>query len=374
MTVSLPQIAAFRLQRHHLLQRHSSDLVRICSDICGVQAQVLGAARLALWARASKVVPADIDSALWQKRALVKTSAMRQTLHLLPAPEYHIYIAALRQSRMAAYMKIMARIDARAKEIEAMTAALMKILGDEPVPQRELAEQVKPLTSKKLQASMKLFWNNWAIFRPAIIEGLICFGPQRGSQATLVRVDRWLPALPPITEQESQRFILRKYLCAYGPATLRDFSRWSGISIKEAKPVWDCLADEVCEVSTAGTRSFILRDHLRELESARLTGPVVRLLPSFDPYMLAHADKDHLVDPRYYKRVYRNQGWLSPVVLVNGRVVGIWSYGEKGRKSSVQTELFEKVDRTVHVQIKKESENLVRFAGAQGSDESDSAQ
>jgi hypothetical protein len=51
----------------------------------------------------------------------------------------------------------------------------------------------------------------------------------------------------------------------------------------------------------------------------------VRLLPAFDAFLLAHATKDHIVDPRFYKRVYRNQGWISPVVLVGGRIAAVWS-------------------------------------------------
>jgi hypothetical protein len=363
MTAS--QIAAFRLQRHHLAHRHSSDLVEICRDVCGVQAQVMGAARLALWARASSVHPADIRSALWEKRILVKTAAMRQTLHLLPAVEYQIYIAALRQSRMRALMNIMARINVGQKEVEAMTAVLMKVLGDEPVPQRELAERVKPRISRRLQASMKLFWNNWPIFRPAIIEGLICYGPDRGRETTFVCAKSWLPKMAPTPEREAKEFLLRQYLRAYAPATLSDFSKWSGISMKEAKPIWDSIQEDLVEVSIEGVKAFVLSEDLRALEAAELSKPIVRLLPSFDPYMLAHADKDHLVHPRYYKRVYRNQGWLSPVILVNGRVVGTWSRSEKGRKSSVQTELFEKVDRGTLGLIKKESENLIRFAEPQ---------
>src|SRR5215469_13533598 len=204
-------VAAFRLRRHHLVDRRSSDLVAICSGVCGVQAQVMGAAHLAFCARADKLLPRNIHSALWEKRTLVKTSAMRQTLHLVPATEYPTYIAALRQSRMRALMNIMARIDVGEKEVDATTAALMKILGNAPVPQRELAEQVKPRISKKLQGQLKLFWNNWPIFRPAIIEGLICYGPDRGREATFVRAESWLPKTSVPEEQQAKDFLLRRF-------------------------------------------------------------------------------------------------------------------------------------------------------------------
>ncbi|HEY6252856.1 MAG TPA: winged helix DNA-binding domain-containing protein [Candidatus Angelobacter sp.] len=364
MEFSWSQVAAFRLQRHHLAQRHSSDLVQICRDICGVQAQVMGAARLALRARASNLTRQDVHSALWEKRLLVKTSAMRQTLHLLAADDYYIYLTALRPSRMEAMMRIMARIDVGQKQVEAMTAVLMSFLADDPVPQRELVEQVKPHISKKLQASMKLFWNGWPLFRPAMIEGLICYGPDQGRETTFVRAESWLPRASRPEESEAKEFLLRRYLSAYGPATLRDFSKWSGIPMKEAKPIWDSLQEELIEVSMEGTKAFILRDNLRKLEAAELSQPMVRLLPSFDPYMLAHADKDHLVHPRFYKRVYRNQGWLSPVILLDGRVVGLWSREQEGSQCMVRTELFEKLPKKVLAAIEAESERIIQFTAA----------
>lgn len=363
--VSWLQVSSFRLGRHHLAQRASSDIVAICRDVCGVQAQVMGSAALALCIRANSLSREDIDSALWKQRTLVKTSAMRQTLHLLPAAEYPTYIAALRQSRMRALMNIMARIDVEQTEMEAMTAVLMNLLGDEPVSQRELAEQVKPRISRKLQTSMKLFWTNWPIFRPAIIEGLICYGPDRGRETTFVRTKRWLAPKAPPPEREAKEFVLRRYLHAYGPATLNDFSRWSGMTMKEAKPIWDSIHEELIEVSIEGAKAFVLREDLREVEGGKLWKPVVRLLPSFDPYMLAHADKSHLVQTRHYKRVYRNQGWLSPVILVNGHVVGIWSFKRAGKATSIETELFDKIPLATLAEIKKEAERIVGFVRAQ---------
>src|SRR5579864_371160 len=358
MTVSPLQIAAFRLRQHHLAERRSSDLVAICRDVCGIQAQVMGAARLALWARAARVVRQDIDSLLWDKRLLIKTTAMRQTMHLLPADEYYIYLAAIRHSRMDALMRVMARLSITQKEVDAMNAILLEILGNHPLPQLELARQIKPRLSRKLHTWMKL---SWSVFRPAIVAGLVCYGPQRGSQSTLVRVDRWLQPLPQISAEEAQRILLRKFLRAYGPAGIRDFCKWSGIPIGEARPVWASLSDELVEVSIEGAKAFILRENLHQLETSKLARTIVRLLPSFDPYMLAHADKDHLVHPRYYKRVYRNQGWLSPVILVNGRVVGIWSRNHASTKPFLRTELFEKLPKTVLKEIEEEAERLKQF-------------
>ncbi len=83
----------------------------------------------------------------------------------------------------------------------------------------------------------------------------------------------------------------------------------------------------------------MLRSDLAELSAARPTSSPT-LLPSFDTFLLAHAVKDHLVEPRFYKRVYRNQGWLSPVVIVNGRIVAVWFLEEHAKSFVVDVQPF----------------------------------
>jgi hypothetical protein len=72
-------------------------------------------------------------------------------------------------------------------------------------------------------------------------------------------------------------------------------------------------------------------------------------------------DKNHLMDSNYYKRVYRNQKWISPVVLLNGRVIGIWSYTRRGKVLSLKIEPFEKFPKIIHAKIEEESASLGSF-------------
>jgi hypothetical protein len=87
------------------------------------------------------------------------------------------------------------------------------------------------------------------------------------------------------------------------------------------------------------------------------------LLPSFDTFLLAHAAKHHLVEPRFYKRVYRNQGWLSPVVIVNGRIVAVWFLEERAKSFVVDVQPFSRLGAKVRRGIGQEAEALGGFLG-----------
>src|SRR6267143_3233007 len=95
MNLSLAQVNSWRLSRHHLAKRaRKGEIETVVSDLCGVQAQVLSYAALAIWARVEGITMRDVQDALWKYRSLVKTWCMRGTLHLISASELPVYVAA----------------------------------------------------------------------------------------------------------------------------------------------------------------------------------------------------------------------------------------------------------------------------------------
>jgi hypothetical protein len=94
------------------------------------------------------------------------------------------------------------------------------------------------------------------------------------------------------------------------------------------------------------------------------TEPVnaVRLLPAFDQWVVcASRQVPALLDPKHRHRIYRQQGWVSPVLLVNGRMAGIWKYEQRGRTVSVEVEPFDKLPRWTRASIAAEAGRLATF-------------
>ncbi len=355
------KVAAFRLARHHLLRAAGDDPVAVCRDVCGVQAQLMPAAHWNISARTRGLSPADIEAALWHERTLVKSLCMRQTVHLLPAVEFHVYCAAVRPSRVAAVVRIMDRFGITPRDREALLRAGMDALESGPMAKGELTARIRPRVSSRVRAWMDRVWN---ANRLALVEGLICYGPDQGQQVTFVRVDCWLPGRRAIAAGEAQRRLLANFLHSYGPASLADFSKWSGIPVAEARSAWEASADELAEVNISGQHAWMLRKDMSALRESALGGPAVSLLAAFDSYLLAHAKKDHLLEPRHYKRVYRSLGWISPVVLVNGQVAGVWRHSPgPGGRLTVAVELFAKPSGALRERIEEQAARHGRFLG-----------
>jgi hypothetical protein len=359
-SVSPLEIARFRLARHHLLEATPSGAVAVARDVCGMQAQVMSAAFLQLWARNHAITRAEIESALWQKRSLVKTSLMRQTLHIVPADAFPTYIAALRTSRIAAALRIMARFKISSAEAADLTGLIMDSLCSGPLSRAAIRAAVHPKVSKRVRAWMAKVWS---IVRLLIAEGLICYGSGEDNEVTFIRTDQWLGKQRSVPEEEAREDLLRGYLRAYGPATLTDFSHWSGMPAAEVRPLRALLGEQLAEIKVENKPYLLLRDDVHSLHAAYEGKQSVRLLPHFDPYLLAHREKDHLLDPEHYKRVYRNQGWISPVLLVDGRIAGTWSYQLQGKTLRMTIQPFSKLSRAIRTAIAREGDMLSRFLG-----------
>ena len=329
-------------------------------DTGGIQAQVMSAAEIALWTRRRTTTRAEIQKALWERRDVVRTSAMRLTLHLLPARDLSTFVAALRPMSSATLRRWQERVGAKPDQVAAMIETILEALGDGPKTQQELIARTRKKAGKGVRAWLE---HAWSAVRPAVIEGLIVYGPPRGAEVTFVRVDTWLPKQPVVGVDEARAELLRRFLSAFGPATAHDFAKWSGLKTSDARIELTALADELVQVSVDGAPGWIRKVDQARLAGSALDESAVRLLGAFDPLLLAHATKEHLVEPKHYKRVYRPQGWISPVVLRGGAIVGVWFPSTTAKRLTLGVELFGRVSPAVREGVEREAEAMGRFLG-----------
>ncbi len=138
---------------------------------------------------------------------------------------------------------------------------------------------------------------------------------------------------------------------------------WCGISQTEARETWAHEQDDLATVDVEGWEATILRDDLNALTKARFDRPSVCLLPYFDTFLIGHRTRDHLAAVQHRPKIYRPQGWISPVVLVDGRAVATWKHTQERGHLRVEVTKFESLSRQVKDRINEEAQDLGRFLG-----------
>jgi|HubBroStandDraft_1064217.scaffolds.fasta_scaffold08196_4 hypothetical protein len=364
--------AAWRTRRQHLVPRApAGSMLEVASRLCGLHAQVMSSAELTLWARVEDVERRAVQRALWEDRTLVKTWAMRGTLHLLPACELTLWHAALGTSRRylrpALWQKY---FGITLEELDRLTEAVAAALDGRVMTREELVQEVGRLSGSAAFAA-KLAESSWGtILKPAAFTGRLCFGPSLGQRVRFTHPDTWLAAPgrlkgAPIDPQEALLAVARRFLAAYGPATYHDLARWwgGGGGVTAARRWIASLGEEVSPVEVDGAQAWMLAAHVPEV---RELSPIrsVRLLPGFDQYVIgASCHAEHLLPGDFRRRVYRPQGWISPVLLVNGRMEGIWRHEIKGSRVEIVIEPFVKAPVWVRRAAGQEAERLAAFLG-----------
>ena len=184
------------------------DVVR---DHVGVQAQVIGSAELAIHARVDGLRRDDIRNALWRDRTLVKTWAMRGTLHLVAADELPELVGAL-GTRINWLRPVWLRyFEVTAEEMLALQDGIGDVLTDQPMTRAASATALARRLGNEAFADRVT--SSWGTFlKPAASRGLLCFGPDDGRNVTFVDPRAWLGREMPEPSEEAIGAVIERHL------------------------------------------------------------------------------------------------------------------------------------------------------------------
>jgi winged helix DNA-binding protein len=356
-----PQVHAFRLQRHHLAAKApKKDLARAVGDIGGAQAQIMSAAELQIAVRVDCTVH-DVRKALWTDRTLVKTWLMRGTLHLTRAEDLPVYTAAMSRRWIRISNSWLKFWQVTESDIWQLVDTMGEALNGTPMTREELIAIVGKGKSKELNEALRSGWGG--MLKPAARNGSLCFGPSRGQSVTFVSPRKWLPEWRNVDPETAMVDAARRYLRAYGPATKEDFGRWWGAWPGVGKAAWSGLAPELVDVSLEGSKLQALESDVGAIQKARIEQPV-QLLPLFDPYLMGYANRDHLFEKVHAPKVSRTAGWISAVVLVNGRVEGTWTHAMSKGTLRIDVVPFKRLSASVTAEVRKRAVDVAKALGA----------
>jgi len=359
-------VLAWRVERHAIASRApAADWHDVVRRVCGLHAQVQSCAELTLWARTDDLDGDTVPRALWEDRTLLRTWVQRGTLHLHASDELALWVGAqaLPKPRYdsASWRKVAGM---SSEEAVVVLDAIRAALGGPPLTRDELADAVtRTLGDKRLGESVRGSFGSMP--KLGAFRGDVCFAKPLGQKVRFTRPDLWLGPWEPVTPpRTAMAGVLRRYLAVNGPATRERFARWFGLrSAALAGKEIKALGDEVVAVTIAGDDAgWMLAADVARCAAAA-PGGTVALLPGFDQYTVA-APRRAVLAEEHRARVYRPQGWLSPVLLVDGRIEGVWSHEHKRGVLRVEIEPFGDPGDAVRAGAEAEAARLGRYLGA----------
>jgi hypothetical protein len=356
------QVLAWRMARHYLAAPAPKESwLDVVSRIGGLQAQVLSSAELSVWARVDSLDKEALIRALWHDRSAVKLWALRGTLHIFPSAEFGLWQQAgqCQHDRRPSWYR---NFGLSETELDTMVDAVGQALEHRLLTREELAVEVARITG--IDRFAEEFRQSWGLYlRPPSFRGCLCFAPNAGRNVRFTNPKTWLPHYAAVDSHSATLEITRRYLGACGPATATDLAHWWGVPVRTAAAAIRDLGAEIVAVSIEGKSAWMLAAHLPDTARATPTR-AVRLLPAFDPYVIsASPHVSHLLPGDFRQRIYRPQGWLSPVLVIDGRMQGVWSWERRGARVAVEIKPFVKLPKWARQRAEREAHRLAGFMG-----------
>lgn len=326
MKVSWGQALAWRMRRHLLDPVGALPVEGVVRRLGAVQAQVASSAELAIRVRRESSRPGEVGRAL-AAGDLIKTWAMRGTLHLLTPEEGGAYLSLMASGRSWERPSWQRYFGVSPAQIEHLRDATREALDGSVLSREELIAAV--VARPGLEHVGDALRSGWGtLLKPLAWQGALCFGPSRGNRVTFMLPEAASPRWAGVPDPEAAAPVaIVAWFGAYGPAPIEAFGDWlaGGWFGKRRLRAWiEALGDRLVKVDVDGDRGYVLAEHVDELATARPTD-TLRLLPGFDQYVLGPGTADgHVVPAARRSAVSRQSGWISPVVVAGGVVHGTW--------------------------------------------------
>lgn len=319
----ISRIAQLRLQRQRIVGAKFDSPAEVVAWLGAIQAQDYASSLWAIGLRAREATRAKVEQAIAERR-IVRTWPMRGTLHFVAAEDVR-WMSALMTPRVIAASK--ARLQREFELDDAVLARCRKVLVKALRDGQSLARSELYATLEKAGIATAKQRGIQITGRLAQ-EGLLCLGPRADKQPTFVLLDEWVIAHRAMEREHALAELARRYFHSHGPATVRDFAWWSGLTLKDVRLAIQLVGTDLEQEPIDGQVYLHAGD-------ASATGEELRapqLLPAFDEYLVAYRDRGDALEASFSRQVIGINGLFNASLVIDGRIVGTWkrSLGQAG--------------------------------------------
>jgi Winged helix DNA-binding domain len=324
------------LARQLLLQRRRLSPTAVIERLVGMQAQWPPAPYVGIWTRTTSFRREALERLLGSG-AVVKATVMRQTLHLVTTRDYALIRAAMSETNFPWQSELAGRLAPHVRKL----AAKGPVASADAIAYLERNHELKGISARRAWRAARarahlVHHHDTALWRARPEQRFVM----------LDEPEKHVPV-------EARAELIRRYLAAFGPSSLRDIGQWSMMHVPELKASLELL--ELRRFRDEQGRELV--DVPRgPLPSADTPAPV-RFLPKWDNVLLAWADRTRVLPEPYRKKVIRMNGDVAQTFLVDGFVAGTWR-AEAGR---VVVEPFDRLSRSAQREVREEAERLEAF-------------
>lgn len=309
----MPMIAHQRLYNQHLEGTKLQTPGEVVAWLGAVQGQEYALAKWALGLRMENATDAVIEQA-FNDGAFLRTHVMRPTWHFVTPADIRwiLELTAPRVHAVNGHMYRRLELDAAlfARSNDAIARALE---GGKHLTRAELAAVLMNI-GIDTSSGMRLGY----IVHQAELEGIVCSGPRKGKQHTYALIAERAPQARKLARDEALAELTLRFFTSHGPAMVKDFAWWSGLTVADVKAGLAMLGDQVAHETIDG-QEYWFSPALPIVGEPVTAG---HLLPVYDEYTIAYKNHSAALDPLYAELT--NQGFFTSAFVMRGEIISMW--------------------------------------------------
>lgn len=347
------QIVNFRFYKSGLVKRFKSP--QECADrLVGVQAQILPSAGLAIFNRIEEYTLGSFKNDMFSNRNMVKLWGQRTTLHIYTLNDWQIICGANLNKNSWWSKKVEKIYGDKTKYIE--TIQLIE-------RHAKRVGEFSRSSIKDLVVNEEFLISSWGgIFIDIVGRGSICHAGQKNGKRYFAHREYWKTNLEwKLTDEvDAKRKILNRFLTNYAPATLKDFSYWSGLTMTETRQIYQDIKKDFFEI-VYKEKIYMINNKEEDLFNSPIEKKDLIILSRFDPILLAYQDKSWLIDIDNYKKVWRVAGHIEGTIIKDYRIIGVWKYKLKSKSIIFNINMFQNSNIDDRCKIEKKLQSVAGF-------------
>jgi hypothetical protein len=352
--MTTPEIIARRLANQQISGTGFKTPEEIVEWMCAIQAQEYAMAKWALGLRLPGTNDAQIEKA-FNDGKILRTHLLRPTWHFVSPKDIH-WLLELTGPRIHIANNFMCRkLGLDNNLIKKSVNQIVKLLEEKEFLTRDKIRE--ELTKKNIAFDGSQMSH---MMMHAELEGIICSGPRQGKQFTYALLEKRAGKERNLTRSESLVELSNRYFKSRGPATIKDFTLWSGLTVKDAKEGIAGLRKNFIRETIDGNE-YIFPDNKIKLPDLKTS---TFLMPSYDEYAIGYKNRDAIYDEAVYKKyLSRGNPVFDRMIIINGVIEGTWQRTFIKNKAVVETFPFVKLNPVKQKLLKQAVDCYVKFTG-----------
>lgn len=333
--MDLYEITQRRLVNQNICQSKCKTPLEVIESMGAIQAQDINMCRWAIGLRLPGSTNRSVEMA-FGNHEITRVHALRPTWHIIPVSKLH-QIVDLSSQAIKSAMKTM---DNHLELNEAIFSKSNKIIEDALSKSGDLSrEELIPILNK---AGIETTQNRAShLLMRAEAEKIICGSKVSGSKHYYTLFPE--KKSPGYSREETCSELAGTYFTSHGPSTLKDFIWWSGLNVKEAKNALENIKDKLVSGMVEGNEYWLKPYSGHEINHKEK----VFLLPPFDEFLISYTDRTATLTFKDHLKAVSDNGVFRPIIVVDGKVIGIWKRIIKGKNIIPEYEYFEKPVKSI---------------------------